>query len=216
LISCITVSSFAQAFDLHSDNDSLRIDNLNSIHQIHFDTLQWALPFRDSLCCYAETFIGTPYRYGAKGPSAFDCSGFTAYVFSKHGISLASSSTTQYKESVKIVSLDSALVGDLIFFMGRNGRSSVGHVGIVVDVDTINHKCRFIHAATHGGVIMTNYPSSSYYNQRFMGIGRYVLPEYITQYQLRRNEKFDENTQSIHDNTLDNSSQTSDNTSDGF
>lgn len=134
---------------------------------------------RDSIVCYAETFLGTPYHYGSKGPSAFDCSGFTSYVFSHFNIQLASSSTAQYKESLQIVPIDSAQIGDLIFFMGRNGRSSVGHVGIIVDVDTANCSCRFIHAATHGGVIITNFPAAYYYNPRFMGIGRYNLPEFV-------------------------------------
>ncbi|MDO4666181.1 MAG: C40 family peptidase [Actinomycetaceae bacterium] len=43
----------------------------------------------------ALKFVGTPYAYGAKGPSAFDCSGFTAYVFAKVGISLPHQSEAQ-------------------------------------------------------------------------------------------------------------------------
>ncbi len=145
------------------------------------------IPFIDSLICYAESFLGTPYQYGSKGPNAFDCSGFTGFIFSSFNIKLAQSSTYQYKDApIKFEEIDNAKQGDLIFFMGRNGRKSVGHVGIVVDIDTVKHSCRFIHAATHGGVIETYFPSSAYYNQRFMGFGRYDLPSFTTFYQTRK------------------------------
>ena len=37
--------------------------------------------FTENLMDEAFSHIGTRYRHGAKGPSAFDCSGFTGYVF---------------------------------------------------------------------------------------------------------------------------------------
>ena len=40
----------------------------------------------------AHRHLGTPYRYGARGPKAFDCSGFTSYVYRKFGITLSHSS----------------------------------------------------------------------------------------------------------------------------
>ena len=36
---------------------------------------------------------GTPYRYGASGPSRFDCSGLTSYAYAKAGVKLPRSST---------------------------------------------------------------------------------------------------------------------------
>ena len=45
---------------------------------------------------YAAKFLGTRYRRGAAGPSAFDCSGFVGYVFKKFGINLSRSSRSQY------------------------------------------------------------------------------------------------------------------------
>lgn len=204
LLLIVTVSnSYAQK------NDSLIITNIlenlsiasnqNTLDSTKIDTLPTELPFKidtignyqipliDSLICYAESFLGRPYKYGSKGPESFDCSGFTGYVFSHFGFSLASSSTYQYKEAPHTFSdICQAQQGDLIFFMGRNGRKSVGHVGIVVDVDTANSTVRFIHAATHGGIIETNFPSHSYYNQRFMDFGRYNLPQFYQAYELKK------------------------------
>ncbi|MCQ2958880.1 MAG: C40 family peptidase [Bacteroidales bacterium] len=181
-IDSIIVSTITEDFQ----KDSITAEFHEPEYKI--DTLaSFIVPTTDSLICYAESLLGTPYQYGEKGPDKFDCSGFTGFVFKHFGILLPSSSTYQYKEApIKTEIIDSAKQGDLIFFMGRNGRKSVGHVGIVVDVDTATHSCRFIHAATHGGVILTNFPSSAYYNQRFMGFGRFEIPEFIYYYQTRK------------------------------
>ena len=123
--------SYSQIDSSDFNTESIETYIVEMLNQKTEDTTHWSFLLRDSIVCYAETFIGTPYNYGSKGPNAFDCSGFTSYVFSHFNIKLASNSTSQYKESLRIVPLDSAQIGDLIFFMGRNGRSSVGHVGIV-------------------------------------------------------------------------------------
>ena len=45
----------------------------------------------------AFSHLGTRYRSGAKGPSAFDCSGFTSYVYKQQtGIFVGASSRDQY------------------------------------------------------------------------------------------------------------------------
>ena len=74
----------------------------------------------------ARRHIGKPYSYGAAGPSKFDCSGFTMYVFSRLGKRLPHNSRAQY-DAVKHVSRSEKRIGDLIFTK-RNGR--IGHVGI--------------------------------------------------------------------------------------
>lgn len=77
----------------------------------------------------ARTHLGKPYVYGATGPSTFDCSGFTLYVFRKLGRSLPHSSSGQYTASgVRHVSASSKAVGDLIFMKSSSGR--ITHVGI--------------------------------------------------------------------------------------
>jgi cell wall-associated NlpC family hydrolase len=68
----------------------------------------------------ASSLAGAPYRYGAAGPRAFDCSGFTQYVFSKHGKSLPHSATAQARYG-KAVGKSSLRPGDLLLF-GGGGR----------------------------------------------------------------------------------------------
>jgi cell wall-associated NlpC family hydrolase len=70
---------------------------------------------------------GQPYVYGAMGPTKFDCSGFTKYVFSRFGKSLPHNSQAQYGY-VKHIAKTSKQVGDILFFRTSNG--SITHVGI--------------------------------------------------------------------------------------
>ena len=69
-----------------------------------------------------------PYRYGSAGPSTFDCSGLTSYVFKRLGRSLPHSSASQYNASgVRHISKAQLAPGDLVFTI-RDGR--IRHVGI--------------------------------------------------------------------------------------
>jgi peptidoglycan DL-endopeptidase CwlO len=74
----------------------------------------------------AASFEGTPYVYGATGPSSFDCSGLTSYVFKKMGISIPRTAQQQY-DAAQHLSKSQAQPGDLIF-MGSP--SNIYHVAI--------------------------------------------------------------------------------------
>jgi len=76
----------------------------------------------------AARHVGKPYVYGAAGPSAFDCSGFTQYVFARLGRSLPHNSAAQ-SGAVTRVSKSDMQLGDLVFILDGPG-SSVSHVGI--------------------------------------------------------------------------------------
>src|SRR4051794_6934949 len=70
-------------------------------------------PFGQRVVAEAATHLGAPYVFGATGPGAFDCSGFTMYVFGRLGVSLPHSSSGQYG-SVRHVAQTDRRVGDLI------------------------------------------------------------------------------------------------------
>jgi cell wall-associated NlpC family hydrolase len=129
----------------------------------------------DDLLDYAKTFIGVPYRLGASGPDLFDCSGFTSYVYREFGYNLSHNSVMQSKESRPVESFSDLRKGDLVFFGARGSIRSIGHVGIVVDVDLDRGMFRFIHASTSNGVEIQR-STSPYFMMRYMGAGR-ILPD---------------------------------------
>ncbi|MDO5628190.1 MAG: C40 family peptidase [Mobilicoccus sp.] len=73
----------------------------------------------------AATKRGTPYRWGATGPNAFDCSGFTTWTFARVGKKLPRTADQQFRASHKI-NRNQARPGDLVFYGGARKH----HVGI--------------------------------------------------------------------------------------
>ena len=129
-------------------------------------------PLAQEMIDFAATHLGRPYRRGGKGPSVFDCSGFTSYVYRKFGYSLSPSSSMQYTQG-EPVDIKFVRPGDLLFFSGRSiSASRVGHVGMVVDVDEEAGIVRFIHAAVGGGIRYDSYPDNPYYQKRYIGARR--------------------------------------------
>jgi cell wall-associated NlpC family hydrolase len=80
----------------------------------------------DRALAEARRHQGQPYQWGADGPTRFDCSGFTRYVFSRLGRSLPHNSGAQ-RDATRRVANSEKKPGDLIFtFSG--GR--ISHVGL--------------------------------------------------------------------------------------
>ncbi|MBE3584575.1 MAG: LysM peptidoglycan-binding domain-containing protein [Thermoanaerobacter sp.] len=115
----------------------------------------------------ADSLLGSPYTYGASGPGAFDCSGFTSYVFRKAaGINLPHNAAAQAQLGKRVERSDLS-PGDLVFF-SYYGSGNINHVGIYVGQD------RFIHASTTRGVIYSSL-NDSYYAANYRGATR-ILP----------------------------------------
>ncbi|MGL5243698.1 MAG: NlpC/P60 family protein [Sarcina sp.] len=93
----------------------------------------------DALVSYACQFVGRPYIFGATGPDAFDCSGFTQYVFAKFGYGITRTTYTQVNQGT-YVSRDQLAKGDLVFT--RGSASAPGHVGIYVGNGQMVHASR--------------------------------------------------------------------------
>jgi cell wall-associated NlpC family hydrolase len=70
---------------------------------------------------------GKPYRYGATGPSSFDCSGFTTYIYKTRLGKNIPRTSAQQEASIPRVAQSAKRPGDLLFFR-TNGR--VTHVGV--------------------------------------------------------------------------------------
>ncbi|MBR1833962.1 MAG: C40 family peptidase [Bacteroidales bacterium] len=129
--------------------------------------IETLLDSADLLIEEARQHLGKPYRYGGKGPKAFDCAGFARYVYMKFGFTLPGGSVPQSRLGRSITDRKKLQRGDLVFFQGRSGTGGVGHTGIVTEVDTSTGVFRFIHAATSTGVIYS-YSTEPYYAKRYL------------------------------------------------
>jgi len=79
---------------------------------------------------YAE--LGKPYVWAASGPDTFDCSGLTAFVWAKAGVSLDHWTGSQWTAGTHIAR-DQVRPGDLVFFASNLAdTASIHHVGIYV------------------------------------------------------------------------------------
>lgn len=129
----------------------------------------------EDVVAYARTFTGTPYKLGAAGPKAFDCSSFTSYVYKHFGYTITAFSQVQFREGRAVDSYADLQLGDLVFF-GKKGRvRNIGHVGIVVSVDRERGSFTFIHASVSRGVVEQT-SSHPYFQMRYMGARR-ILPD---------------------------------------
>ena len=121
---------------------------------------------------YAKRFLGTRYRLGSTGPKAFDCSGFTSYVYKNFGITLDRTSRQQYLQGDR-VSVGNLRPGDLLFFSSRGagrGRWACVHWG--VSSTPRPQTCRFTHAALKRGGTYQPSPDNGYYSRIFTGARR--------------------------------------------
>ena len=111
----------------------------------------------------ALSLRGVPYRNGGSDPSGFDCSGFTQYVFARHGRALPREVREQFRVGRAVEPADLA-PGDLVFFATTD--PGVSHVAIVIGSN------QFVHAPSSAGVVRVERLSSSYWSQHFIGARR--------------------------------------------
>jgi cell wall-associated NlpC family hydrolase/DNA-directed RNA polymerase subunit H (RpoH/RPB5) len=123
--------------------------------------------FVDQLIATASENIGTRYRTGGATKDGFDCSGLMYSTFSIYDIKLPRSSIEMAAYGSKI-DTENAQKGDLIFFK-TNRRGRINHVGMIVEV--LENEIKFIHSATHGGVIISS-TKESYYEKNLVQVNR--------------------------------------------
>lgn len=109
---------------------------------------------------YAKQYLGCKYIYGGVGPTAFDCSGFTMYVYKNFGISLSHSARAQSNNGT-FVEKDNLQLGDLVFFKDYETMNGIGHCGIYIGDGS------FIHASSGTGycVKISTLLTGAYYNR---------------------------------------------------
>lgn len=118
----------------------------------------------------AQSFHGTPYRFGGTTASGMDCSGLIFTAFKEENIMLPRSSRDMATRGQRI-KLNEVNVGDLVFFKTDRRRNVINHVGLVVEV--FLGKVYFIHSSTSQGVIVSSL-DESYWNNAFVEARRVI------------------------------------------
>lgn len=115
-----------------------------------------SLPFQQMITAAIDDRLGSRYKWGATGPSAFDCSGFVWSTFRSAGIDFErGSARTLWSRFTAPAPEEQYKFGTLVFF------SNLAHVGIVAD------EKGFYHASRHHGVVYS--PFSEYWVKRIDG-----------------------------------------------
>ena len=114
----------------------------------------------NSVAEFAKQYIGYGYVYGGSGPTSFDCSGFTMYVYQQFGISLPHNAVTQSNYG-QYVSKENLVPGDLVIFNDYSN-TSIGHAGIYIG------NGRIVHAENSNTGVTTDTIMSGYYDVRFV------------------------------------------------
>ncbi|MEU5362784.1 NlpC/P60 family protein [Streptomyces sp. NPDC005925] len=85
----------------------------------------------------AQSKLGSPYVYGATGPSSYDCSGLTSWAYAQAGVSIPRTSEAQSGIGTRISAVGDLQVGDLVFFF-----SDLHHVGLYAGNGQVIHAPR--------------------------------------------------------------------------
>ncbi|WP_445284756.1 NlpC/P60 family protein [Streptomyces sp. DSM 118148] len=84
----------------------------------------------------AQSKIGSPYVYGATGPSSYDCSGLTSWAYAQAGVSIPRTSEAQAGIGTRLTR-SQLQVGDLVFFF-----NDLHHVGLYAGNGQVLHAPR--------------------------------------------------------------------------
>ena len=107
---------------------------------------------------FARSQIGKPYRWGASGPDAYDCSSLAQSAYARIGISMPRTAQSQRDwlagGNGYQVTPGQEKPGDLVFISSYLGPNQIGHVAIIwnpADQQTVEA------ASTDQGVIRGSY-----------------------------------------------------------
>jgi cell wall-associated NlpC family hydrolase len=117
-----------------------------------------------ALIAEAESMLGLPYVFGAKGPNAYDCSGFVCAALTRSGVKSIQTNAQGLYNACTPVSAADARPGDLIFFHSTYSTSNtVTHVAIYTGGSAMLHAGKPIQYASF---------DTRYWREHFYSFGR--------------------------------------------
>jgi peptidoglycan DL-endopeptidase CwlO len=94
-----------------------------------------ASPAARKAVAVAMAQLGSPYVWGAEGPSTFDCSGLTSFAYAAAGVTIPRVSRAQFAAYAGMRPVDRLhlVPGDLVFFADNpSSPSTIHHVGMYI------------------------------------------------------------------------------------
>lgn len=123
----------------------------------------------DAVAAYAETFVGSKYKYGGTSPkTGFDCSGLVYTVMDKFDVQMNRVSRDQATQG-KVIKRSEAQAGDLVFF-SRTSNGRIFHVAIIAEVNS--NGIYIVHSSSSRGVVKDNLSTSSYWKPKIRSFRR--------------------------------------------
>lgn len=132
----------------------------------HTTTGSYATTKGQAVADTAYRYRNAQYRWGATGPTYFDCSGYTQAMFRYNGISIPRDTRGQAYGGYG-VSRSSLRVGDIVVFQNTY-RPGVSHVGIYFGDGS------FIHMSSPSTDVNIDSIWSSFYRSHWWGARRYT------------------------------------------
>lgn len=111
---------------------------------------------------FAESYIGTKYKFAGLNRNGIDCSGLIHLAFKQIDIKLPKMADAIAYNGKAVWKIDDLKMGDLIFFEKTyNSQNTITHVGIYIKDG------KFIHASSSLGVNYSNINSNNYWKNKF-------------------------------------------------
>jgi cell wall-associated NlpC family hydrolase len=92
------------------------------------------------------SLLGTPYLWGGRSPSGYDCSAFVQQVLLEQGVSLPRDAKDQCRSARRLADPARARLGDLAFF--RRPGEPASHVGLCLGGGYFAHCRGRVHVAS--------------------------------------------------------------------
>ena len=121
----------------------------------------------ERVALHALEHLGAPYKYAARGPDAFDCSGLAVHCLGREDIALPRSAkdiggNERYRQITDVRRL---MTGDLVCFDTVRDRDPYDHVGFYLGGG------QFVHASSAKGQVIVS-DLDGYYLDHFTGARR--------------------------------------------
>lgn len=151
------------AYYVNANEESFESTRLDSY------SVQQAMQLSSQIVKLSQKYIGVPYRLGGTTPRAFDCSGFTQYVYREAGIAINRTVANQLCNGV-IIAKEDLQPGDLVIFSNTGGRGFASHVGIYLG------NGQLIHASETKGITIVDL-DSTYFAKHYQCARRVILSD---------------------------------------